>query len=397
MNNRTYSEIFIIFLKLGLTSFGGPLAHIGFFYKEFVDRRRWLDEKHYLEMVALFQVLPGPTSSQVAMSIGFQRAGVLGALLATLGFTLPSAILLILIAFGFMSYSSENLSLFIQGLKTITALVVLQALMTMRKSFLNDRMTIGVFFLTTLAILTTEDSRIQLLLILAAPILGFFLKLETKTLAYSKAFSSPVQKKISLYFLIAAPCLGLLGLLLERISDHLGFDVFNLFYRVGFLVFGGGHVVLPLLQAEVLEKAWMSLDTFLAGYGASQLIPGPLFSFAGFIGASIEGTDQPLLMAMIALVGIFLPAFLLVVGVLPFWNQLRQIKYLQNSLVLMNATVLGILTATWIHPITSSAMNGFADFCCLIVGGYLLMRGKMHLLSVSAAIFVFYFFINSIF
>jgi chromate transporter len=350
-------EVFATFLKLGLTSFGGPVAHLGYFRNEFVERRNWLDEQTYADLVALCQFLPGPASSQVGISIGLMRAGYLGALAAWTAFTLPSALALVLFAYGLAASSNVLGSGWLHGLKVAAVAVVALAILGMARTLAPDRERATLAVLALVIALAIPSAWGQIGAILVGAVVGaVFLKAESPSAPASlKLPASRVSGTIALAIFAAL----LAGLpILAAMTGNENVRLFDTFYRVGSLVFGGGHVVLPLLQAEVVPAGWISNDAFLAGYGAAQAVPGPLFTFAAYLGAIIGGWKT----AIICLVAIFLPSFLLVVGILPFWEGLRRRQMAQAVLRGVNAAVVGLLLAAFYNPVWTSGIFNRADF-----------------------------------
>lgn len=353
---NSFLQVFGAALKLGLTSFGGPIAHIGYFHHEYVRRRQWLDDKSYADLVALCQILPGPTSSQVGMGIGAMRAGVLGAAAAWLGFTLPSALILFAFAMLMRGFDVGSTGL-IYGLKIIAVAVVAHAVLGMGRNLTPDRNRATIALLTAIAILMWPTAVTQVLLILLAGLVGTFL--------YQKAsipdivnFKIPISRWVALICLILFFGLLILLPLFSQLAPSQWLQVFDSFYRSGSLVFGGGHVVLPLLEREVVPVGWVTKEEFLAGYGAAQAVPGPLFTFAAFLGAIIHGWPG----ALLAIIAIFLPAAFLVIGILPFWHNLRGLPVVQGSLMAVNAAVVGLLVAALYDPIWTSAIKKPIDF-----------------------------------
>jgi chromate transporter len=354
-------EIFRIFFRLGLTSFGGPIAHLGFFRHEFVARRAWLDDKTYADLVALCQFLPGPASSQVGIALGISQAGLRGGLAAWFGFTLPSAVALALFAFGVVAFGDALHSGWLHGLKVVTVAVVAQAVWSMAKGLLSDRAHVTVAVVAAIFALATSNAMGQLLVIVGSAIVGWrFLPVSAVPTSQTVRFPVSARAAVAAWLLFFA----LLALLpvLAAISGDPGLTVFDSFYRVGSLVFGGGHVVLPLLQAEVVPRGWVTNDAFLAGYGAAQAVPGPLFTFAAYLGAVMFGWYG----AALCLVAIFLPSFLLVVGALPFWDKLRSSVATKSALVGVNAGVVGLLLAALYDPVWTSAIHSTRDFALAI-------------------------------
>jgi chromate transporter len=367
----SFLEVLGVAFRLGLTSFGGPIAHLGYFRDEYVVRRKWLDEKSYADLVALCQFLPGPASSQVGMAIGIARAGLPGALGAWLGFTLPSALALVLFAFGVAALGGAADAGWLHGLKIVAVAVVAQAVWGMAKSLCPDRQRATLAILAAIVTLGWPGAVGQLLSLAAAGIIGWFL-LPPVGLGAEAHTQFPIAKRKgviawSIFFTL------LLGLPVARqlIASH-ALDVFDSFFRVGSLVFGGGHVVLPLLQAEVVGPGWVSNEQFVAGYGAAQAVPGPLFTFSAYLGAVMDGWGG----ALLTLVAIFLPSFLLVVGALPFWDSLRRKSSFQSALSGINAAVVGLLLAALYNPVWTSAIYRPSDFGVGLVAFGLLMFWK---------------------
>lgn len=364
LKKSRFMSIFCIFLRLGLTSFGGPVAHLGYFRTEFVERQQWLDDKHYADLVALCQFLPGPASSQVGLSIGFLRGGYGGALAAWLGFTLPSAIFLIL--FALLLNSGDTLpSGLLQGLKIAAVAVVAQAIWGMAKQLCPDILRKTIAILVTCWVLLVPSIWGQMSVIVLAALLGYCCYQSKKSTSITKNFANTAATDTATAFNRAANgklsaslfCLVLFfallfGLpLLAQLTNAEAVDIADAYYRSGSLVFGGGHVVLPLLQAEVVPSGWISNATFLAGYGVTQAVPGPLFTFAAFLGASSSQAISGVLGGLLALIAIFLPSFLLVIGLLPFWSKLRHLAAVQGALAGVNAAVVGLLSAAFYQPV----------------------------------------------
>ncbi|MDP9128899.1 MAG: chromate efflux transporter [Candidatus Binatota bacterium] len=363
-----FFEVLAVALRLGLTSFGGPIAHLGYFRDEYVVRRKWLDERSYADLVALCQFLPGPASSQVGMAIGISRAGLPGALAAWLGFTLPSALLLVAFAFGVNAVGTAAAAGWLQGLKVVAVAVVAQAVWGMAKSLCPDRQRATLAILAAIATLSWPTAGEQLVSIVVAGIIGWLL-LAPAALSSPPHALFPVSKPVGVIAWIIFFVL-LLGLpVLRPLAQSHTLDVFDSFFRVGSLVFGGGHVVLPLLQTEVVGPGWLTNEQFVAGYGATQAVPGPLFTFSAYLGAVMNGWSG----ALLTLVAIFLPSFLLVVGALPFWDMLRANANFQSALSGINAAVVGLLLAALYNPVWTSAIHSSADFALGLVGFGLLM------------------------
>lgn len=354
-------QIFLIFLRLGLTSFGGPLAHLAYFRDEFVVRRRWLSESAYADLVALCQFLPGPASSQVGMGLGMLRAGKRGALAAWAGFTLPSALLLILFALGIASHAGSLGSGLLHGLKVAAVAVVAQAVWGMARSLCTDALRRTVMVAAACAALWAPTPWMQLAIIAVAAVAGLrlFRAPDSDGRADDEARPQPsAGRRLALLCLTLFAAL-LFGLpLLSALWPAQSIALFDAFYRAGALVFGGGHVVLPLLQAEFVPRGWVSNEVFLAGYGAAQAVPGPLFTFAAFLGASAGGWFG----GVLGTVAIFLPSFLLVAAALPFWQGLRHDARMRAALAGINAAVVGLLLAAFYDPVWTGAIQRPADF-----------------------------------
>ncbi|WP_115991373.1 chromate transporter [Cohnella lupini] len=361
---KSVLEVLFVSTSLGLTSFGGPIAHLGYFHNEYVKRRNWLDERSYTDLVALCQFLPGPASSQVGIGIGVMRAGVFGGIAAWIGFTLPSVLVLIffaLLARGFDMGSAG----WIHGLKIVAVAIVAHAVWGMGKKLITDRNRATIALAATTITLLWQTSLSQVLIIFLAAIIGFFLY-KNKTVDQLPEIHVPIKRSFAVICLIIFFGLLLLLPLLREVSSSHWIAMFDSFYRSGSLVFGGGHVVLPLLEREVVSGGWISSEDFLTGYGATQAVPGPLFTFAAYIGAVMNGW----LGAAVATVAIFLPAFLLVMGALPFWTSLRRSPKIQGALHGINAAVVGILLSALYHPIWTSSILAPEDFvlaCILFV------------------------------
>lgn len=373
---ETAWSVFLIFLRLGLTSFGGPVAHIGYFRDELITRRRWLSEHHYADLLALCHFLPGPSSSQVGMGLGISQAGYAGAFAAWLGFTMPSALLLILFAFGISNYQEIIPSTVLHGLSIVAVAVIAQAVWGMSRSLCPDRPRITIMVAVTCYLLLFPSIWGQVVAMLVAAIISTFL-FKPETNAQDKPLIVPITRRqgvvwISLFFIL------LLTLpLLAKLVPTLPMQLIDGFYRAGSLVFGGGHVVLPLLQAETVQTGLLSEEVFLAGYGATQAVPGPLFTFAAFLGASINSTSGIFVTAMICLVAIFLPSFLLVAGALPFWEKLRHHHRIRSALMGVNAAVVGLLLAALYSHAWVGAIQTPKDFALALIALAALMAWKL--------------------
>ena len=374
-------EVLRVFGRLGLTSFGGPIAHLGYFREEIVVRRRWLDEATYADLVALCQFLPGPASSQVGIGIGILRAGLLGGLAAWIGFTLPSAIAMALFALGVVSLGAGAAESVLHGLKVVAVAVVAQAVWGMARSLCPDRERATLAIGAALAMLALPALGLpvalgQVVVIAIGALIGWRL-LRAPLGESSLPHAVPIGRALALacWALFFGLLVGLPLLRLAAPSE--GLAVVDSFYRVGSLVFGGGHVVLPLLQAEVVPTGWVTDSQFVAGYGAAQAVPGPLFTFSAYLGAARSIPPNGWAGAALALVAIFLPSFLLVVGALPFWEGLRARAAAQAALRGVNAAVVGLLLAALYQPVWTSAILGPADFGLALAAFGLLQLWKV--------------------
>jgi chromate transporter len=356
-------EVLRVFLQLGLTSFGGPVAHLGYFRAEFVERRRWLDEAAYADIVALCQFLPGPASSQTGISIGILRAGLPGALCAWLGFTTPSAVAMVLFGYGVAAFGNLADSAWLHGLKIVAVAVVAHAVWGMAKSLCPDRERATIAIAAAMLALAIPSAPGQIGAIAAGGLIGWGLlrgsapqPRDQHSLAVRLPRAWSVMALVGFFVLLVG-----LPLVAAAVPSHT-LALVDSFYRSGALVFGGGHVVLPLLQASVVPPGWVTNDAFLAGYGAAQAVPGPLFTFAAYLGAVTGQKPNGWLGGLICLVAIFLPSFLLLVGALPFWGTLRRRTGVQSALRGVNAAVVGLLLAALYKPVWTSAIFGPADF-----------------------------------
>jgi len=381
MSNKTNTDrspvaIFLIFLRLGLTSFGGPIAHLGYFRDEFVARRKWLSERSYADLVALCQFLPGPASSQVGIALGLSRGGFAGALGAWAGFTLPSAIALMLFAMGISTYGEVLPSGALHGLKIVAVAVVAQAVWGMAKSLCTDALRVTIMAAATCAVLLFPTALGQVSVIVVSAIVGM-LVFRTDQTSHHDPLPLMVRRRTGLIFLTLFVSL-LVGLpVVAELIPSQGLALVDSFYRAGSLVFGGGHVVLPLLQAEVVPSGWVSNEAFLAGYGAAQAVPGPLFTFSAFLGGAMNSAPTGVLGATICLLAIFAPSFLLVVAALPFWEGLCRNARMQTALAGINAAVVGLLMAALYNPVWTSAIFKPQDFALGLVAFVALMFWKL--------------------
>lgn len=367
-------QVFVIFLRLGMTSFGGPVAHLGFFREEFVARRKWLSDHQYADLVALCQFLPGPASSQVGLALGMSQRGYRGAMAAWLGFTMPSALFLIAAAYGLAQADVLPAGL-LSGLKIAAVAVVAQAVWSMAPNLCPDRPRQLIMLLAAAIVLMFPSAVVQLGTLLLAALAGFMLPQAQVPQASQTAdkhttatgSSRPAQARWSLGLLIVFFASFALLPLVANVTGLAWLNLADIFYRTGALVFGGGHVVLPLLQTELVPTGWISEDLFLAGYGLTQAVPGPLFTFSAFIGAAADQPYPGWVAAMICLLAIFLPSFLLVGGILPYWEKLRQLQWVRQILLGVNAAVVGLLLAALYQPVWTSAINGQSSFVMLLL------------------------------
>lgn len=368
-------EVLAVFLRLGLTSFGGPIAHLGYFHDEFVVRRKWLDEKTYVDLVALAQFLPGPASSKVGIAIGLSRAGYWGALAAWTGFTLPSAIALVAFGYGISALGNALHSGWLHGLMVAAVAVVAQAVLMMMRSLAPDRARATLAVIAAVVVMVLPTSIAQIGAILAGGLIGFIL-FRTTPPADGVSLPHPVSRGVAIAAIVVFFVI-LLGLpfVVAATPSH-GLQLFDAFYRAGSLVFGGGHVVLPLLQASLVPPGWISNDAFLAGYGAAQAVPGPLFTFSAYLGTVMNQAPNGWIGAILCLVAMFLPAFLLVIGPLPFWDDLRRRAWAQGAIRGVNAAVVGLLLAALYNPVWISGITNAGDFALGVAAFLLLFMWK---------------------
>ena len=359
-------EVFRIFLRLGLTSFGGPVAHLGYFRAEFVARRKWLEEAAFADIVALCQFLPGPASSQTGISIGIMRAGLPGGLAAWLGFTMPSALAMCAFGYGVGWAGDLSHAAWLHGLKIVAVAVVANALWGMARNLCPDAMRATIAVAAAVTVIATPTAAGQVGAIIGGGLIGWWL-LKGADVGSGAALAVGVPRSWSIpaAILFLALLLGLPVLHASVLSHALA--EFDSFYRSGALVFGGGHVVLPLLQAEVVPPGWVDNNAFLAGYGAAQAVPGPLFTFSAYLGTVMGPAPNGWLGGLICLVAIFLPSFLLLIAALPYWETLRRMPSVQSALRGVNAAVVGILLAALYHPVWTSAIGAPRDFAIAIV------------------------------
>lgn len=373
---RSVAEVFIAFLKLGLTSFGGPIAHLGYFRTEFVERRRWLDDRAYSDLVALCQFLPGPASSQVGMALGLGRAGWAGLLAAWAGFTLPSAMALILFAYGIVHYPGLTLSGWVQGLKIVAVAVVAQAVWGMAKTLCPDRPRIALAMVAALITLALPTTLGQVAAIAVTGLYGWRW-LDVAQPARGGIHSYPVSRRTGTAALLMFA--GLLAVLplWSLATDSPAVALLDGVYRAGALVFGGGHVVLPLLQTTVVADGFVSNADFLAGYGAAQAVPGPLFTFAAYLGTMADGAMGGWTGGLALLGVIFMPALLVLIAALPFWDALRHRAGIQSAMAGINAGVVGILLAALYDPVWTSAIHSNTDFALALAAFALLVVARL--------------------
>jgi chromate transporter len=376
-NNLPLLKIFLIFLRLGCTSFGGPIAHLGYLRAEFVERRKWLDDPAYADLVAICQFTPGPASSKIGIALGASRGGIAGAVAAWLGFTLPSALVMIAFAYGVALLDPSSLQAgWLHGLKVAAVAVVTQAVWSMGRNLCPDATRASFAILAALLVLTWHSALAQIAAIVLGAIAGWRLP-PGAALPSSGHLDFPISRRLGwtawvLFFalLAALPVLA-------QFTDNQAVRLFDSFYRAGSLVFGGGHVVLPMLRAEVVPPGWLSDDEFLAGYGVAQAVPGPLFTFAAYLGAVAKGEPSGWAGGLLTLAAIFLPAFFLALGPLPFWNAWRQHPVIRSILSGVNAAVVGVLLAALYDPIFTSAVRGPYEFALALAAFGLLAFWKL--------------------
>lgn len=372
----TWLSVFGAFLRLGLTSFGGPVAHLGYFRGEFVERRRWLDEATYTDIIALCQFLPGPASSQVGISIGILRAGLPGAFAAWLGFTAPSALTMIVFGYGVAHLGNLAQAPWLHGLKIVAVAVVAQAVWSMARNLCPDRERASMAVGAAVLVLAFPSAFGQIAAIILGALIGWH-RLPPTTAALPAHIGIRIARPLAIAALIVfALLLGGLPLAAEASHSH-ALALIDSFYRSGSLVFGGGHVVLPLLQRAVVPPGWIGNDAFLAGYGAAQAMPGPLFTFAAYLGTVMQPGPNGWLGGLICLLAIYLPSFLLLIGVLPFWDALRHRAAVQSALKGVNAAVVGLLLAALYTPVWTSAILNPADFALGITAFLLLVFWRL--------------------
>ena len=374
--NITHADLFFSFFVLGLTSFGGPIAHIGYFRNVFVKQKKWLDEKTYIDFVSLCNFLPGPSSSQVGISIGYHFKGISGSILAWLGFTFPSAIILMIFGYTILNLDNSISHGALQGLKAIVVIIVLQAILGMGKNLLKDYFGYIIVSITTAILILFPSSLNQFLCLVFSGFLGLII--------YKNEKQSEIKKKlkfkIKLFSLSSLFLFFSLLFLLPFLSETLDSHILNLassFFRIGSLVFGGGHVVLPLLQEEFVSSGMIEKDIFLAGYGAAQAIPGPLFTFSSYLGIFFKSEFSVLLISLLCLFFIFLPSFLLVIGILPVWQELKEMDIIIRAFKGVNASVIGLLVAAFYDPIILSSLRGLEDIMLITIAFVVLFFTKV--------------------
>jgi chromate transporter len=368
-------EVAAAFLRLGCHAFGGPIAHLGYLRAEFVGKRQWLDDAHYIDLVALCQFLPGPASSQLVFALGMLRAGLPGALMASVCFTLPSALLMIAFAYGLARAPDLHGAGWLHGLKLAAVAVVAHAVWSMGRKLCTDRARILLCLGATGVLLAVPGAMVQLAAIVGGGLVGWWLYRGAGTFAPTPAKARGHLAAVAALGAFVTLLVGLPALVAASGSQHVA--VFDSFYRSGSLVFGGGHVVLPLLSAELVPRGWLTDDQFLAGYGAAQALPGPLFAFAGYLGAAMRPGPTSWLHGLWCLLAIFLPAWLLIGGALPFWHQLRSKPWAQAALAGANATVVGVLLAALYRPAVTESVRGPADVVAAVVAFALLQRWRV--------------------
>jgi len=367
---RTWLEILLVSLRLGFTSFGGPVAHLAYFKEEYINRRKWLNEKSYADLIALCQFLPGPASSQIGIAIGMIRGGIIGGIISWFGFTMPSVLALVLFAYV-LSGEMVELSSWIHGLKLVAVAVVAHAIFGMGKKLTPDRTRQTIAIVATICVFLVPTAVGQLAIILAAAIVGYILYNKNDV---PEVPDLPIRISKRVGVIAWGLFAGLLIVLpiVRNGVDSLFIAMFDTFYRVGALVFGGGHVVLPMIEREVVPVGWITEEAFLAGYGAAQAVPGPLFTLSSYLGMYIGGGMG----AVVATIAMFLPSFLLLIGTLPFWNIIRRKKSVQAALIGVNAAVVGILIAAFYDPVFTSAVKSTTDFAIALAAFSLLQFWK---------------------
>ena len=373
------------FLKLGVISFGGPIAHLGYFRREFVVRRRWLSEAAYAELLGLCQFLPGPTSSQVGFALGMMRAGLKGAVLASLCFTLPSALLMLAFGYAGSRLGGPEAAHILHGLKLVAVAVVAQAVWGMARTLTPDvrRAVIAVTAFVILILASSALAQLGVIVLGALAGLGLCRNLAGQG---SHGFDLPVSRRAGIVCLVLFAGLLIILPLANAGPERGGIALFDAFYRSGALVFGGGHVVLPLLRAELVPTGWIGDDAFLAGYGAAQAMPGPLFTFAAYLGAASAHAPNGVAGALVALSGIFLPGYLILCAAVSMWRFVRNSAAARAIVAGTNAAVVGLLAAALNDPLWKTGITGFADMVIVGVGFIMLLTGRVPVLLVVAGI-----------
>lgn len=373
IRTATAGHVFLAFLWQGLTAFGGPAAHLGYFRREFVERRGWLSDRAYADLIALCHFLPGPSSSQIGMAIGLRQAGVAGALAALAGFTLPAAAAMIALALFLPQITAQIGDGWVHGLKVAVAAVVLQAVIQMARTLAVGPVRAGLAIGAALGLIIAQSPVAQIIVLAAGGLFGMALLRDTPA---DPAPDETVQvlDTGSAVFALALFALLLIGLpIAASLLANPGLGLASVFYRTGSLVFGGGHVVLPLLEREVVDRRWIDPQTFLTGYGLVQALPGPLFSFAGFVGAAQRYGPTGVVGGLIALFGIFLPGLLLITGVLPFWDRLKRAGWARGLAAGVGATVVGVLAATLWDPVLMETVHRPADWA-LVAAAFVFLQ-----------------------
>ena len=383
-------EVLRVFLRLGCLSFGGPVAHVGYFHTEFVERRKWCDEESFASLVGLAQAVPGPASSQVGFGLGLLRAGWMGGVAAWIGFTTPSALLMLAFAFGHRFMVGKTGTGVVHGLQLVAVAVVAQAILAMRKSLAPDGARMGIALVAAAIVFWASPGSGTVLAIAAGALLGLLLRRPPQEEAVKQLRLAVPKRAGVLAGAMFVLLLAVLPVATRFVSGAGGGEgggfrsfpaqgvaVFSAFYRTGALVFGGGHVVLPLLEGAVVARGWSDQASFLAGYGAAQAVPGPLFTFAAYLGATIQPALHPAALGVLALLAIFLPGVLIIVAVLPFWNELRQRRQIQAMFRGVNAAVVGVLISAFIRPVWVSAIHSPFDLAVALAAFALLVGWKV--------------------
>lgn len=379
----SFWQIFVIFLRLGCTSFGGPIAHLGYFREAFVERRRWLTDSQYANLVAYCQLMPGPASSQVGILLGFQQRGHVGAIAAWLGFTLPSALLMMGLGVGLVTHGTRIPVGLLHGLEIAAVAVVAQAIWGMTRSLYTGPLFAMVAVITATAALVLPGTGMQLVLITTAALIGGLANMARRPQGEQTLALHLPKRDGALLLLLFLSLLIALPFLNKHLHSE-SLDLFEAFYRSGALVFGGGHVVLPLLQAEMVPSGWVSESDFMAGYGAAQAMPGPLFTFASYLGAISGLSPSGWAGGLIALIAIFLPGYLLILGGLPFWSLLSHYPRAQSALAAVNAAVIGLLLAAFYQPVWQTAIINPLDLIIAVLALFGLTHWRLPVLIVVA-------------